>query len=110
MDFDALLNKIKPDKREKEKVESLADSMIDFINNLALEDGISTEAFLVGSVAKKTWLSGNADIDIFLHFPLETPLEQLKEQGLYLGHECIKYMAGKMGRALCFTPLRNWPY
>ncbi len=95
MDFDALLNKIKPDKSEKEKVESLADSMIDFINNLALENGISTEAFLVGSVAKKTWLSGNADIDIFLHFPLETPLEQLKEQGLYLGHECIKYMAGK---------------
>lgn len=95
MDFDALLSKIKPDEIEKEKVESLADSMIVFINNLAIEKGISTEAFLVGSVAKKTWLSGKADIDIFLHFPLETPLDQLKEQGLYLGHECIKKMSGK---------------
>lgn len=95
MDFDALLNKIKPDKNEKEKVESLADTMISFINNLALKDGISSEAFLVGSVAKQTWLSGNADIDIFLHFPLETPLDELKKQGLYLGHECIKNMAGK---------------
>lgn len=95
MDFDALLNEIKPNQTEKQKVESLADSMIDFINNLAQEKGIHTEAILVGSVAKNTWLSGNADIDIFLHFPLETPLAQLKEQGLYLGHECIKYMSGE---------------
>ncbi|MDP3485596.1 MAG: CCA tRNA nucleotidyltransferase [Methanobacteriaceae archaeon] len=95
MDFDALLNEIKPNKIEKQKVESLADSMIDFINNLAQKKGIQTEAILVGSVAKNTWLSGNADIDIFLHFPLETPLADLKEQGLYLGHECIIFMFGK---------------
>lgn len=95
MDFDALLNEIKPNQTEKQKVESLADSMIDFINNLAQENGIHTKAILVGSVAKNTWLSGNADIDIFLHFPLETSLAQLKEQGLYLGHECIKYMSGE---------------
>lgn len=95
MDYQTLLNKIKPDKIEKNKVESLAKSMINFINNLAIKNEIQTEAMLVGSVAKNTWLSGNADIDIFLHFPLSTPLEELKDKGLYLGHECIKHMNGK---------------
>jgi tRNA nucleotidyltransferase (CCA-adding enzyme) len=94
MDFDIILTTIKPTINEKEKVESLADSMIDYINQNASEEGIPVEALLVGSVAKKTWLSGKADIDIFLHFPLDTPLEQLKEQGLFIGHKCIKHFSG----------------
>lgn len=94
MDFTDILMDIKPDIHEEEKIQSLSKTMIDFINELAQEKKINTQALLVGSVAKGTWLSGKADIDIFLHFPLKTPLAELKEKGLSLGHACIKEMNG----------------
>ena len=33
---------------------------------------VTADAVLVGSVAKGTWLAGNADIDILIKFPLDT--------------------------------------
>ena len=94
MDYEMILKEIKPNTNEKERVESLANSMIDFINYTAEKENIPSQALLVGSVAKNTWLSGRADIDIFLHFPLDTSLEDLKKQGLQLGYACIKKMNG----------------
>jgi tRNA nucleotidyltransferase (CCA-adding enzyme) len=95
MDYETILKEIRPDDQEKNRVESLAKSMIDFINYTAKKENISTQAMLVGSIAKNTWLSGRADIDIFLHFPLETSLSDLKKNGLNLGYKCIKKMNGK---------------
>ena len=40
---------------------------------------VTADAVLVGSVAKGTWLAGNADIDILIKFPLETTNKYLKE-------------------------------
>ncbi|MCK9152491.1 CCA tRNA nucleotidyltransferase [Methanobacterium alcaliphilum] len=94
MDFNDILMDIKPERHEEEKIQSLSKIMINYINELAQEKGINALAILVGSVAKGTWLSGKADIDIFIHFPLETPLEELKVKGLFLGHQCIKKMKG----------------
>jgi tRNA nucleotidyltransferase (CCA-adding enzyme) len=94
MDYKTIIADIKPTDPEKTRVELLSNSMISFINHTAMKEGIDTHAMLVGSVAKGTWLSGRADIDIFLHFPLETPIESLKKNGLNLGYECIKKMGG----------------
>ncbi len=94
MNYDSILSYIKPDKKEKTKVEELSKKIINFLDNLCLQKDIPSKAVLVGSVAKGTWLSGKADIDIFLNFPLETSLQDLKKNGLFLGHECIKKMGG----------------
>ena len=49
----------------------------------------------VGSVAKNTWLSGKSDIDIFISFPLDVEMDQLKEKGLYLAYKTNDALNGK---------------
>ena len=95
IDYKKILEKIKPTKNEIERVKSLSNKLIGIINNLALDENINAEAVLVGSVAKNTWLSGKADIDLFIKFPLNTTSDYLKEKGLHLGYESIKKMHGK---------------
>lgn len=95
INYQEIIEKIKPGEWEKKAVDELSDHLIGIINALAIRDSIDAEAVLVGSVAKNTWLSGQADIDIFIKFPLETSEDYLKKKGLYLGTECIKQMGGK---------------
>ena len=94
IDYDNLLMKIKPSKKENEKVQKLSDRLIEVLNESAAELDVPVTAVLVGSVAKGTWLAGNADIDILIKFPLETSSEYLKEYGLKIGHKCIERMDG----------------
>ena len=60
----------------------------DFLNDKCYVSGIDAEAVLVGSVAKKTYLRGKSDIDIFISFPLSTDKKDLKQMGLDLAHQC----------------------
>ncbi|KZX17120.1 tRNA nucleotidyltransferase, second domain [Methanobrevibacter cuticularis] len=94
MNYDNILKDIEPNKEEIAKVHGIAYDVIEYINNKAKEENIDAIAKLVGSVAKGTWLSGNADIDIFINFPLETKEEELKEKGLYLAYECNNALNG----------------
>lgn len=95
INFNGVLNAIKPTEDEMGKVDALSGKLIDLLNQIAKENGINAEAVLVGSVAKDTWLHGKADIDIFMKFPLNVDEAYLKEKGLFLGLECIKKMNGK---------------
>ena len=94
IDYDNLLTKIKPSKEENKKVQKLSNRLIEVLNKSAAELDVPVTAVLVGSVAKGTWLAGNADIDILIKFPLETSSEYLKEYGLKIGHICIERMDG----------------
>ncbi len=94
LDYDTILRGIKPSKQELEGVMKLSGDLVDVINETTSKLGVEAEAVLVGSVSKGTWLSGNADIDILIKFPLETSLELLKKYGLLIGHETIKKMEG----------------
>lgn len=94
INYQDIIDEIKPGEWEKKAIEELSDHLIGQINAIAIRDGIDAEAVLVGSVAKDTWLSGKTDVDIFIKFPLETSEDYLKEKGLYLGSECIKNMGG----------------
>lgn len=94
INYDKLLNEIKPSKDENEKVLKLSQHLIEVINESANELEVSAKAVLVGSVAKDTWLAGNADIDILIKFPLETGECYLKKYGLEIGHRSIKKMNG----------------
>ncbi len=95
IDFNSILKIIKPAEEENEKVKLLSDRLINIINETAREQGIDAEAVLVGSVAKGTWLSGKADVDIFIKFPLNTSEEDLKKCGLELGSKCIEKVHGE---------------
>lgn len=95
IDYDKILEDIKPSQREQKRLESLSNNLMHIINELIQEKGLNAHPMLVGSLAKGTWLKGKGDIDILIIFPLETSLEKLKEWGLLLGRECIKRVGGQ---------------
>ncbi|MBE6496099.1 MAG: CCA tRNA nucleotidyltransferase [Methanobrevibacter thaueri] len=88
MDYEAILEDIKPTTEEKEHIDSVSKRIMDFLQNACNEKGIDAKVTLVGSVAKNTALKGKSDIDIFIAFPLDTDKKYLKEKGLELAHEC----------------------
>ncbi len=94
IDYNTILKRIKPSKEDIKKVHELSKQLIKVIDETACEMNVPVNAVLVGSVAKGTWLAGNADIDILIKFPLETTSEYLKENGLKIGHKCIEKMDG----------------
>ena len=94
IDYENLLKEIKPSKQEVERVKKLSEKLINILNESARMMDVTADAVLVGSVAKGTWLAGNADIDILIKFPLDTSESHLKEYGLKIGHDCIKKMDG----------------
>ncbi|MDR3291756.1 MAG: CCA tRNA nucleotidyltransferase [Methanobrevibacter sp.] len=96
MNYESILKKIRPEQNEKNKVKNIADKIIKVIEEKANEEGYEVKIELTGSIAKDTWISGSADIDIFITFPLEVKIEELKERGLqlaYYGNEVLNGIA-----------------
>jgi len=79
-----VIAKIRPDEMERRKVKAVTDLIINKINKKASERGIEAYSISVGSTARNTWISGEADIDIFIMFPEDMSEEDLKEKGLAL--------------------------
>lgn len=94
LDYENILKDFKPTEAENEKVNALANSLIKTLDNIAKRENIKCNAKLVGSVAKGTWLSYNADIDIFIQFSLDVKRVDLKKYGLYLGYEVFSKFNG----------------
>ena len=88
MDYKIILDEIKPTEEERNRVREVSGHLLDFFNDKCYVAGIDAEAVLVGSVAKKTYLRGKSDIDIFISFPLSTDKKDLKQMGLDLAHQC----------------------
>ena len=95
MDYKQILDEIKPSKEESNEILKISDKLINYLNEICKKENINACASLVGSVAKKTYLSGKSDIDIFISFPLDVDVSTLKETGLYLGYKCSDYFNGK---------------
>ena len=94
MDYKQILNEIKPSKEESREILKTSDKLISYLNEVCKDESITASASLVGSVAKKTYLSGKSDIDVFISFPLDMDIAQLKKTGLYLGYKCSDYFNG----------------
>ena len=95
MNYEFILKDLKPSEEEVTAVNETTDKVIDFINKKCKEESIEAEAIAVGSVAKNTFLRGKSDIDIFIRFPLEMPMEELKEKGLDLAYKTNDALMGK---------------
>ena len=59
MNYELILNHLRPSQEEIDAIYETTEKVIDFINKTCIEEGINAEANAVGSVAKNTWLKGN---------------------------------------------------
>ncbi len=94
MDYEFILKDLRPSEEENKDIKTMADKLMNLIDEICEKENINGESHLVGSAAKNTWLSGKSDIDIFIKFPLDTPVEYLKEKGLYIGYKVNNLMNG----------------
>lgn len=54
-----------------------------------LKDYNGLEYKFLGSYARNTWLRGNLEIDVFILFPEDTPIEELEKKGLEIGKSVV---------------------
>ncbi len=88
--FKKVLKKIVPDPAEKERVYSLSKRIMERVSSAAHEATLKAEVSLEGSVAKDTWLSGEADIDIFLKVDSSLDRKELETTCLAVAKEAIR--------------------
>jgi len=79
-----VLQKIKPSKEERELVERIKGELLGLVREGIERAGLEVKPYFVGSLAKDTYLAGDHDIDLFLAFPLDVPLSELREEGFRL--------------------------
>ena len=78
----SVLSRIKPTDEERLQLEALAERIINRIDSLGNEQGLDIKGILVGSSARRTWISGQHDLDIFIMFLPHLDREHLEEKGL----------------------------
>ena len=71
-----VLAKIKPTPEERDELAELARKIDGYIT----EEGVPCE--MVGSAARKTWISGEHDLDMFIMLPTTLSREELEVEGL----------------------------
>jgi tRNA nucleotidyltransferase (CCA-adding enzyme) len=80
-----ILTRIRPNDKEKKEVSTVVTKVIDSLNDEIKRLKVDAYPELEGSIAHETWVSGERDIDIFILFSQEYPLNDLKRTGLELG-------------------------
>jgi len=98
MDVEAVveqvLQRIRPTGEERAFVEGLMRDLEEIAEDSIERLGLDVKPYFVGSLAKDTYLAGDHDVDLFLAFPLDTPLEELREKGLELGKAIAERLDG----------------
>ena len=94
MNYESILKELRPTPEEIDAINETTEKVIDFINDLCEKKGIDAKANAVGSVAKNTWLRGKSDIDIFISFPIETKMDDLKKNGLEIAYKANDALNG----------------
>ncbi|MBS7655865.1 CCA tRNA nucleotidyltransferase [Candidatus Bathyarchaeota archaeon] len=83
-------SKVTPSQQEREKIMSLTKEIISKLSVEAERENIKAEIRIEGSIAKDTWLKGEADIDIFMRVPLSLTKEDLEVKCLNVAREAFK--------------------
>ncbi len=97
-----VLLRIRPKDEELERIYALAHSIIDDIN----ASGIAT-GMIVGSVARKTCVANDRDLDIFLLFDPSISREELEEKGLALAYQVATQYTDSMREKYAEHPYLN---
>lgn len=84
-----LLEKYYPEEEELEKATRLYSKLSGYIEE---EHGLSTH--FAGSTGRRTCMTGDKDIDLFVLFPENTERNELESRGLEIGKEVFKKFDG----------------
>ncbi|RLG70311.1 MAG: CCA tRNA nucleotidyltransferase [Methanobacteriota archaeon] len=99
-----VVEKVRPtadqDKRLREIYNLISGIITKFLSDL----GVEASVMLTGSVAKGTHLSHDQDLDIFILFPVEKPLEDIKRLGLEVGERVASELGVKPERRYAQHP------
>jgi len=85
-----VLRRIRPKRLERERIVELAERMKLKVSDAVSESGLDAEVRIDGSVAKDTWLSGEADIDIFMRVPPTLTRDELETTCLRVARKALK--------------------
>lgn len=86
-----ILKRVRPTPEEKTKLETVRKEIIDDIVRIAKEEKqCDIIPLSVGSAERNTWLHGNHDIDVFISYPEETPMEEFYEKSSRMLKEMAK--------------------
>jgi len=83
----SIISSIRPSNKERHRLRTLAQRLIERINSIGKADGLNVNGILVGSSARGTWISGEHDLDIFIMFPPDVERHYLEEKGLYIARK-----------------------
>jgi tRNA nucleotidyltransferase (CCA-adding enzyme) len=85
-----VLERIVPKKLERNSVENLAQKIMSKVAEASDKSSLNAKISLEGSVAKDTWLSGEADIDIFLQVDSKLERKDLETTCLEVARQAIR--------------------
>ncbi|MGH9922673.1 MAG: nucleotidyltransferase domain-containing protein, partial [Nitrososphaerales archaeon] len=81
---------VEPPQKEIEAVKNIAERSIDLVKKAAIKfDGIVGVEF-GGSYAKKTWLNGDVDVDIFVKVKPDLSEQAFEKIGRELGSQALR--------------------
>ncbi|MFH0849200.1 MAG: CCA tRNA nucleotidyltransferase [archaeon] len=89
--LDTVARRVTPSNKERMKVTSLAERLRTTVAGIARSHGLEAEVRIDGSVAKDTWLSGEADIDVFMLVSPDLSRKSLETECL----DIVREAAGK---------------
>jgi tRNA nucleotidyltransferase (CCA-adding enzyme) len=87
---DSIARRITPSDSERERVNRLAEQLNAKLVRQAERSRLHVQVRLDGSVAKDTWLRGDADIDIFLRVPVSLSRADLERRCLGVARRALK--------------------
>lgn len=97
-----VLDRIMPDAVERGAVAEMGKKIIDCVTRIG---GIP--ALMTGSASRGTFVKGDKDIDIFMQFPPELPVDELKKRGLDIAYAVVREFNGTAEEKYAEHPYLN---
>jgi len=86
------LKRVTPTPAERERVSLSVAKVVEALERAARELQVKVEVEVEGSFAKDTWLSGDVDVDVFLLFDPDVPVEELRLKGLQIARRAAELL------------------
>ena len=97
-----VLDRVMPDAAERAAVAEMGQRIIDSVAKIA-----GVPAIMTGSASRGTFVKGDKDIDIFMQFPPEMPLDELKIRGLDAAYAVVREFKGTAEEKYAEHPYLN---
>jgi tRNA nucleotidyltransferase (CCA-adding enzyme) len=86
----SVLREITPIEEERKKILQVFEKIRDALEKHLHRVGVRAEVTLQGSIAHETWLRGDRDLDVFVLYPEEWSVSDVKERGFQLIKEAVE--------------------